>query len=261
MRVLEAVRLVMDIQGVVVLIAIDHRVALASLALRYQEMAKYHENRDANAIGRDYLAKLIHLPIQLQQPDSGSVEGYLVSLWGDAADDDPAPSASPNTDKPDTAKQAAAAREQQADTPDAAPAPRRLETVASKTARALDKGKEMGMSAEQKLVFIHWCHYFDIANPRQVKRLYNTYNLLRHYYVEASMAPAQVQASWESYPVLAVLFVLEYAFHHQINIDEPIDNAVIAGKLREVKVPMDADFDEVREKIAPFVLPASGRVI
>ncbi len=60
---LEAVRLVMDLEHVIVLIAVDPRIALKAVGHHYRELADKH--RTSEEIAREYLAKIIQLPVQL----------------------------------------------------------------------------------------------------------------------------------------------------------------------------------------------------
>jgi len=80
-KTFEAVRLIMDIPQVTVLIAIDQRIAMAAFAHHYRELKDYHDLRDARAIARDYLAKIIHLPIMLDDPDLEAANSYMGKVW------------------------------------------------------------------------------------------------------------------------------------------------------------------------------------
>ncbi|QNT06747.1 hypothetical protein IBG28_03610 [Marinomonas arctica] len=84
-KVLEAVRMVLDLDNVIVVIAVDQRIALAALALNYKELATQHHIEDPRLIARDYLAKIIHLPIVLTEPDEASVASYLANLWDETS--------------------------------------------------------------------------------------------------------------------------------------------------------------------------------
>lgn len=75
-RTLDAIRLVMEIENVIVLIGIDHRIAFRAIEEHfYREIDKNNENlkkenenhrfRTAADIARDYLSKIIHLPVKL----------------------------------------------------------------------------------------------------------------------------------------------------------------------------------------------------
>ncbi|MCH8823111.1 MAG: hypothetical protein IH984_06335 [Planctomycetes bacterium] len=68
MHTLDAVRLVMDIPNVIVVIAIDYRIAFAAVANRYADLAD--DIRSDGDIARDYLGKIIQLPVELPEPTS-----------------------------------------------------------------------------------------------------------------------------------------------------------------------------------------------
>lgn len=76
-KTLEAVRLVMGIPQVIVIIAIDQRIALASLALHYKDLAGYHEQGNPGMIARDYLGKVIQLPIYLHAADNDTITAFV----------------------------------------------------------------------------------------------------------------------------------------------------------------------------------------
>ena len=64
-KTLDAIRLVMDIENVIVVIGIDHRIAFRAVESHYRELADGEGNRSAAEIARDYLAKIIQLPVRL----------------------------------------------------------------------------------------------------------------------------------------------------------------------------------------------------
>ena len=80
-KTFEAIRLVLDIPQVTVVVAIDQRIALAALALHYKPMVEHHQLKNAKAIARDYLGKMIQLPIVLNEPDIEEMKGYMSYLW------------------------------------------------------------------------------------------------------------------------------------------------------------------------------------
>lgn len=65
LKVLEAVRLVMDLKHVTVVILVDQRIALAALAKHFSDIEEY-SSRKADELARDYLAKIIQLGITLE---------------------------------------------------------------------------------------------------------------------------------------------------------------------------------------------------
>ena len=65
-KTLDALRLVMSIQQVIILIGVDHRIALNAVAQQYKDLAKGHRTKED--IARDYLGKIIQIPIRLERP-------------------------------------------------------------------------------------------------------------------------------------------------------------------------------------------------
>ena len=186
-KVFEAVRLVLDIPQVTVIIAVDQRIALAALALHYQELAQHHRLSNPQAIARDYLAKVIHTPITLTPADAASISGYLDAIWQETS--------------------ATGSQDGHAD--------RLIQSNADAGAKVSEQ-VQLGLSEQQKLVFKKWVQHFGFTNPRQLKRLHNSYNLLRHFYGEDGQLSRGESTMLDSLttdlgsPMLITLFALEY---------------------------------------------------
>jgi len=80
------------------------------------------------------------------------------------------------------------------------------------------------MSTQQQKAFKYWLDHFGLANPRQVKRLDNSYNVIRQFYDEDKTLPESktdedTKAYLKHYPLLVTLFALEY-----INNNDDIAN-------------------------------------
>jgi hypothetical protein len=54
-KTFEAIRLVLDLPQVIVVVAVDQRIALAALALHYEKLTKHHQLNDAKAISIEAL--------------------------------------------------------------------------------------------------------------------------------------------------------------------------------------------------------------
>lgn len=65
LKVLEAVRLVLDLKNVTVVILVDQNIALAALAKHFSDIKDY-SNKTPETLARDYLAKIIQLGVTLQ---------------------------------------------------------------------------------------------------------------------------------------------------------------------------------------------------
>jgi hypothetical protein len=245
-KTLEAVRLVMELDNVVVIVAIDQRVALASLAKHYEQLEKHHL-LDAHEIARDYLAKVIHIPIVLEQPSATDIEHYLTNhLWKnddeseietnsekDGTDnlsfdlESELESGSNSVESTDDAK-AQVKEKVKAKTDDPvepsleslqdeasinAPAPESNHSDTddkvnqSKAGKpAMDSVEITGLSQEQKTLFLDSVKRLGLTNPRQLKRLDNCYSLLRLRYPDEDVN--------KNYSRLHMLIWLEY-LHEQ----------------------------------------------
>ena len=219
-KVFEAVRLVLDIPQVTVIIAVDQRIALAALALHYEDLAQHHELSNPQAIARDYLAKVIHTPITLTPADAQSINRYLEALWQETA---------------------AANANDQGEQPNPAPA--------STAANAA-----IGLSDAQKQIFKRWVQHFGFTNPRQLKRLHNSYNLLRHYYGEEGQFSGTDSSLLDGMtqdlnsPMMITLFALEY-------INSLEDAALRSRLLQLTRQPRERSFQEEGDASAVYLDP------
>ncbi len=78
---LDAIRLVMTIPNVIVMICIDHRIAFKAIERHYRTLAEVEEedvNRRSSAeVARDYLGKIIQLPVRLEPVKHGKLKKYV----------------------------------------------------------------------------------------------------------------------------------------------------------------------------------------
>ena len=243
-KTLEAVRLIMGIPQVTVIIAIDQRIALASLALHYKDLAGYHEGQDPGAIARDYLGKVIQLPVQLNAADGETVAAFVDEVLlnhtvkptleqdrkkpGASNDGYDPPSAEPVTEKRPEPK----STQPQSDAGnlnETPPAPKPVEEVV-----------EYKLSPTEKLAFKACVAQYGFHNPRQLKRLYNSFNLLRHLY-GGDQAGEHLQ----------VLFWLEY-----LNCLPSVTRQEAEKNRNEFVGLGDERYKTIELQVKPFVLPA-----
>ena len=237
-KTLEAIRLVMELDNVVVIIAIDQRVALASLAKHYEPLEKHHL-LDAHEIARDYLAKVIHIPIVLEQPSENDIGHYLTNhLWKndgtDQSEQNPkigsdeasgGVSADVEAKRTTETKEENKAKETTEETTEETSEPphdsNREEANMSDSDRSRPADKEnpsevgkpaqnfveiTGLSQDQKTLFLKSVQQLGLSNPRQLKRLDNCYSLLRLRYPDEDIK--------RKYYRLHMLIWLEY-LHEQ----------------------------------------------
>lgn len=229
-KVFEAVRLVLDIPQVTVIIAVDQRIALAALALHYQDLAQHHQLSNPQAIARDYLAKVIHTPITLTPADPQSISGYLDAIWQETSGDESViESAGSGLDK-------------------------RSSDISS----GADDLTKPGLSDHQKRIFKKWVGHFGFTNPRQLKRLHNSYNLLRHYYGEDGQFSGGKSSMLDAFtsdlasPMLITLFALEY-------INSLEDSGLRGRLLQLLQRPRELAFSEEGDAALAFVDP-TGKI-
>ncbi len=72
---LDAIRLVMSIPNVIVMIGIDYRIAFKAMENYYEKLGD--EERNKSDIARDYLGKIIQLPVRLMHSNPEEVRKYI----------------------------------------------------------------------------------------------------------------------------------------------------------------------------------------
>ncbi|MEM6749675.1 MAG: P-loop NTPase fold protein [Planctomycetota bacterium] len=93
---LDAIRLVMDMQDVIVAVAIDPRIALRAVAQRYKDVASAPKDEHAigepaEALAREYLEKILQLAVVLPAPEPESLSDFVAgSLYRGVTEADPA---------------------------------------------------------------------------------------------------------------------------------------------------------------------------
>ncbi|WCN13670.1 hypothetical protein GV054_11990 [Marinomonas mediterranea] len=73
------------------------------------------------------------------------------------------------------------------------------------------------LTEPQKRAFAYWIKHFGLSNPRQIKRLHNSYNLLLNLYpnqdkesVELTREDAEPPLTAHHFPMMVTLFAMEY---------------------------------------------------
>jgi len=76
-KVLDATRLVMTIPNVIVMIGIDHRIAFSAIRNHYKQVGEKDDKRGPAEIARDYLGKIIQLPLQLSAASYDELKQFV----------------------------------------------------------------------------------------------------------------------------------------------------------------------------------------
>jgi hypothetical protein len=249
-------------------IAVDQRIALAALALNYKELATQHHIEDPRLIARDYLAKIIHLPIVLTEPDEASVSNYLEHLWEQTSSPENKATQTQNEEH-----EAITSFDQSANKKTAAPSDKQNleenEIIFQKddillsigTSNSQDDEQNSNensiadkylpirikqieqLTSQQKIAFKYWLKHFDLSNPRQIKRLHNSYNLLLNFYA-VDKEPMKVDSNKidqntkeHAFPMMVTLFVFEY-----------LNNLDDMQKRQKLKQLINKESDDLTEK-------------
>jgi hypothetical protein len=176
-KTLDAIRLVMDREKVVVIIAIDHRIALEAMAEKYETVSG---TRSAGQMARDYLGKIIQIPFQLQPPSDPDVDAFIQAKLfpnDEIAGDD-------TESEADSSSTAAAPATGQGARSDLGAAIADAEESASESeAEQLEpvQGRILAMrhTKREQEWFVRLAWDFAFSNPRLLTRLRNSYRLLR----------------------------------------------------------------------------------
>lgn len=224
-RTLDAIRLVMDIENVVVIIGIDHRIAFRAVEKQYQDLAD--DKRTSSDIARDYLGKIIQLPITLNKPRKEELEKFIsVALFSDADQTIPEnntrsseshkienlpENAEPVDSENGHREISQTENSETAETPELPQSgiqdsqPSESDTIPDERDEPVDV--DMTETDEEKEAFSELCFLFDLHNPRQLIRLRNCYRLLKRM--------SRQQSDWHE--KMTQLFWLEFVYARQQN--------------------------------------------
>lgn len=207
-EVFDAVRLVAHIPRVVVLVAIDERMAFAAVSRYFAEYG--HAGREPAQAARDYLAKVFQLSVTLPAISGDHVQAYVdASLFSDLADPEPPAAPSPAADATQPAEAAPPADvippspvetgADQAETP----SPGRNDTPAPAVTATPPKPLT-GTLRDERTCFAALALACDFSNPRLLWRLMQTWRLLKNLvlhdgYAMAELAPWLVLLFWREW--------------------------------------------------------------
>ncbi|MCB9952107.1 MAG: hypothetical protein H6824_14090 [Planctomycetaceae bacterium] len=204
----DAVRLVMDRKDVIVVIAIDPRIALKAIAEHYEKLAddpKSGKGRTKEEIARDYLGKIIQLPVQLSPPHPVNLEEFIQQrLFPDVKMSETAETSGGDTSESDSTGERKAAvsgtytpnQENPGDDPPlpvAVAAGEELPPVVERypqkeDPRPIPTAEEdahiLQETPDEVRLFTRLADGLDIHNPRRLTRLRNSYRLLKFIVAE-----------------------------------------------------------------------------
>jgi hypothetical protein len=194
---LDAIRLVMTIPNVIVMIGIDHRIAFKAIRKHYEELADGKDRKEAAEIARDYLGKIIQLPVRLRAASYEELEGYVFEKLFDKKNivDDSTPGGKleikevdkkPVEDRGltravdrygvDTEQEVGEGGETVAIKEDAIET---TKTIEDKIEEEINEAIKDTIS--ERRVFYELVGTFGFSNPRQLLRLHNSFRFLKGF--------------------------------------------------------------------------------
>ncbi len=185
-EVLEAIRLIIDMQNVVVMLTVDQNILLSAVANKYSQQNKNYSWEQALALSRDFLGKIVQISIELDTPDAIQSRRFVAKrLYADT------------TDIETVHKHILSSREfSKAENKNASDVREMLDLslkdmfgedddMQEDTASDIQTSNEyLKSTADEAETFSKCVGAFDIANPRTLVRIHNTITLLKGLHPE-----------------------------------------------------------------------------
>ncbi|MFT5030929.1 MAG: Cdc6-like AAA superfamily ATPase [Candidatus Binatia bacterium] len=268
---LDAIRLVMDLDDVIVMLMIDYRIALKAVAEDYASLSDRRRNKFA--IARDYLGKIVQLPIRLPSTEVGALEAFidkrLFPQAGKASTGPLAPETEVEVEAADVDSEAGSRKESSEpialDNEAFEYVPHRDEIDAKKARQNQAELKaEMRDTAADLKLFKELAQIFKFGNPRKLTRLRNSYRLLK------GVALRKAQVSGESVDdraaestsarYMTALFWLEFLYDQdsierarckawQAELAEPADAGISAESNRKAREDLKTIVDAAKTQL------------
>ncbi len=229
-KTLDAVRLVMDVQDVIVILGIDHRIAFRAVGEHYKDLADNRHSKQA--IARDYLGKILQLAIVLNQPQAKELKSFVSQgLFPNAEalvnekvkTTDRNKKESSLTQSNNEAKKTTPENSFESISPED-----RVKDQEAEKTEGKEEGEEVNLwreeirfSTKERDLFGELAVVFEFSNPRQLLRLRNSYGLLKLLHgtgTEIPFTPSyKEQAPKELKAILMILlFWKEFEANHPI---------------------------------------------
>lgn len=196
-KAFDAIRLITDIQQVVVIIGIDERVAFKAMGDSYKDYASIEDSRTESDVARDYLGKIIQIPVRLNSPTEEELEGFIqedLFAREETTHDQPGGDGIQKLEEAESKSEesldkAEPRREHKLPPEATAAEAREIEESAIRKPKSgvggevfsedEEKVDEMEESSDEIESFCELVKLFGFNNPRQLLRLRNSYRLLK----------------------------------------------------------------------------------
>jgi hypothetical protein len=256
---LDAIRLVMDLAGVMVIVALDERICLRAVAHEYESLTT--PQRSENEIARDFLAKIVQLPIRLEPPTS--LENFLAhDLFREdgpftaARVSEAAQTPRPTTRAGDGHEPAQVPNEEERAQDELRQATGHYSSsdVSAGAARLLRE--TMRETTQEREEFERLAKAAMVRNPRQLRRLRNTYRFIKTTAARLDWRKLMAMLFWQE--CLHVLNAEQFGSYQgrpvlPLPLDYPLPEAL--AKATALLFDSDEEFREYREAVVVAVLP------
>lgn len=216
-KTFDATRLITHIKNVVVIIGIDERIAFQAMARSYQNYAS--QKRSKEAVARDYLGKIIQLPIILPKVSTDAVSSYIQDFFKQKqpsadsqnteatqlAENEQPRQGSQNADATDIREPNL--KQEPTESIDTKSGPSKRPATQPEPESSDGRKSPLPESEEEIEAFKILSSLFSISNPRQLLRLRNAYRLLKAMY---SQTTSQIDETLSPLHMSVVLFYQEY---------------------------------------------------
>lgn len=216
-KTFDATRLITHIKNVIVIIGIDERIAFQAMARSYQNYAS--QERSKEAVARDYLGKIIQLPIILPEVSTDAVSSYIQDFFKQKqpsadsqnteatqlAENEQPRQGSQNADATDIREPNL--KQEPTESIDTKSGPSKRPATQPEPESSDGRKSPLPESEEEIEAFKILSSLFSISNPRQLLRLRNAYRLLKAMY---SQTTSQIDETLSPLHMSVVLFYKEY---------------------------------------------------
>lgn len=174
---LEAMQLIVDLEGVCVILAVDHQMLLDAVANRYKKQRSELTKHESQALARDFLGKILQLTISLDRPTDAKKEEFIHSRLYSSVIPNPAATSSKERTLNDKEP------EFFTDLAD----PFNVEFFTDDMIEEFEVSTDYLSSTYEEYAFFKQCSgVFDVHNPRTLVRIHNSITLLKGLYPSVS---------------------------------------------------------------------------
>lgn len=186
MEVLESIRLLIDLESVVAILAVDQKMLLNAVATRYREQNQDLKSHEALIVARDFLGKIFQLTIELDIPDPMVMSRFVATrLYHRIRQTDD------NSQIESIQKSISEARENTVYETAFAEAVNSKPSLFSSSynyeepeeGEVTRSDDYLTPEKEEQNQFATCLEYFSVTNPRTLVRLHNTVTLLKGMYL------------------------------------------------------------------------------